>query len=454
MKVNHFNLASTLSRVSLETKELELCNVALLELKTLDLQESFYLYCKKWKLSPWIYTQMNTYDLVDKLHPDVISRFQSDHIAVQKQNELRNKNAAIFLKEFVKEGIDVIVLKGNYLAHTSYNDTGYKRMNDFDILIRMEDWDRIQDVYLRLGYIPLGFGWSGEKEKPASFSHVGMSFISSDFSCIIGSQWGLKSPTTSFSVNIQEAWNTSVPFNFLGVPVKALNTEFNLLHLILHLGIYKCGIRDCMDIYNLVRSKSLDEVKLQHILRESKAESKAYFALQMSNLCSPEFSSELMNSLRPSLNGFVKTRLKRRMEVVESTGDLQTSYNDYFQDVEKVVIYFNLFPKFHVKFALYLRILRMIYFPKTTFALRLNDRSHKPSLWNKVIAHIKAPYLVFSLIAQEIGWKFTVLLFMKLGIDLLISLKNYFVGKDSYFDYLQQKGIDPKEIEKAVKNIQ
>ena len=39
-------------------------------------------------------------------------------------------------------------------------------------------------------------------------------------------------------------------------------------------------------------------------------------------------------------------------------------------------------------------------------------------------------------------------------IDLMVSLKNYFIKKESYFEYLHKRGIDPKSIENAVKNIQ
>lgn len=452
--MNLFKVASILSRVELSASELDEVKGSLKNLSSEAQQQEFYEYCAKWKLAPWINTQILKYNLEDYFSQSVLNSFVSEFEKVHDQNERRNANAKLLLEEFNKEGIDVIVLKGNYLAHTCYHEVGYKRMNDFDILIHMKDWDRIQDMYLRLGYIPLGFGWSGEKEKPASFSHVGMSFISSDFSCIIGSQWGLKSPTTSFTVDIGEAWNTAVPFNFLDVPVKALSTEYNLLHLILHLGVYKCGIRDCMDIYNLVRNESYDNEDLLRIIRSANAESKAYFALSISNLCAQELKEGTLLALKPSLKGFLKTRFKRRMQVVEKTGDFQDSYNDYFQDVEKVVIYFNLFPKFHTKLVLYLKILGMIYFPKSEVALRLNDRKYLPTSGNKLVARIKAPFFVFSLIAQEIGWKFTILLFLKLGFDLLFSLKNYILPKESYFDYLKAKGINPKDIEKAVKNIQ
>ena len=69
-------------------------------------------------------------------------------------------------------------------------------------------------------------------------------------------------------------------------------------------------------------------------------------------------------------------------------------------------------------------------------------------------ARLKAPFLVFALIAEEIGSKITLLLLTKISFDLLWSVKNYFLKKDSYFDYLRKRGINPKDIERAVKNIQ
>jgi len=447
-----FELAARISKIVWNDEDLLFISQHLATLK--DREADFFAYCATWKLAPWTYVQLKKHELLELLKPQTTGAFKKAHEKIEEQNERRNQTAAEFLAEFKKEAIEVVVLKGNYLAHTAYHSIGYKRMNDFDILIHQEDWSRIQDVYLRLGYIPLGFGWSGEKEKPATFSHVGMSFISSDFSCIIGSQWGLKSPTTHFKVDIDEAWASSKDFDFYGVPVKSLSPEYNLVHLILHLGVFKCGIRDCMDLYNLHAAEPINEAELLRIIKSSNATEKAYFALEISNLCTPIFSPFLIDKLATNAHGFLGRRLHKRKKVASETGDFQTSYNDYFQDIEKKVIYFNLFPQFHVKLKFYLKILRMIYFPKMKTALKMNDAYHQPTVMNKVVSVLKAPYFVFSLIAQEIGWKFTILLFIKLGVDLLISVKNYFVKTSSYFDYLKSKGIDPKEIEKAVKNIQ
>ncbi len=230
----------------------------------------------------------------------------------------------------------MIILKGNLFAHTIYKDVGYKRMNDFDILIKQEDWEKAQDVYHSLGFIPLGFGWSGEKQKVAKFSHVGMSYISPDFSCIIGTQWGLKSPTAAFKVNITEAWKTSRDFNFYDLRVKQLSPEYNLLHLVLHLGIYKCGIRDLMDVYNLILKDQPDPSKFAELAKQSNAIEKAIFTLELAGCCA-DLNPDYLQALRKhsQSNGFISRRLKKRKVLQEQCGDLQNSYNDYFQDIEK-----------------------------------------------------------------------------------------------------------------------
>ncbi len=452
--MNNFQISSILTKVVLSAKEKGQITEYL---KNISGDESaqtvFFEYCKKWKLAPWIYVQMERNDFLQYLSGNVQQSFAETHSKIRDENERRNKEAVSFLKKFKEQNIDVIILKGNLLAHTVYKDLGYKKMNDFDILIKECDWEKIQDIYSDLGYIPLGFGWSGEKQKAAKFSHVGMSFISADYSCIIGSQWGLKSPSTNFKVPIEEAWETAKDFDFCGITVKQLSPSFNLLHLILHMGIYKCGIRDCMDVYNLLLTVDFNENEFIDLLKRSRAADKAYFTLSLSNICSGSIQP-LLDKLSPDRNSFVVRRLKYRLDLNERTGDIHNSYNDYFQDVEKLVIYFNLFPEFHKKIFFYGKILKSIFFPKTDIALKLSDKSDKPDFINKVKAKIKAPYFVFSLIAQEIGWLFTFLLFLKLFIDLLFSLKNYLIKKESYFDYLKKRGIDPKTIEKVVKNIQ
>jgi hypothetical protein len=419
-----------------------------------NIQDQFFAYCKQWKISSWVDTQIKRKNLSEYFTSETLKNFGDLHQKIRIENESRNAEAIKFLKEFRNRNIDVAILKGNLLAINTYEDTGYKKMNDFDILVHLKDWDEIQDIYFSLGYIPLGFGWSGEKQKPAKFSHTGMSFISSNFKCIIGTQWGLKSPTTSYRADMKEAWQTSVDFNYCGIDVKQLSPEYNLLHLILHMGIYKCGIRDCMDVYNILLSENIDEDRLVDLCKRSNAADKAYFTFCMTNFCSDSVSKSLLSGLKPVKTGYLFTRTVERLRIAGESGDIQVSYNDYFQDIEKNVIYFNLFHKFHQKISYFLKIIHQIFWPEMDLALRMADKNFKPGIKEKIYSRLKSPFLVFALLAGEIGWTFTFLLFIKIFIDLLLSTANYILKKESYFDYLIKKNINPVEIEKVVKNIQ
>jgi len=446
-----FKLVSEIVNVNWTDSRKSFIHKKITELKN---QEDFFDYCLQYKVAPWVFVQLKRFKILALLKRGIQEKFFEEYQKVKLQNENRNKKAVEFLRIFKEEKIDVIILKGNYFATTVYKDVGYKRMNDFDILVHKKDWDRIQNVYLKLGYIPLGFGWSGEKEEPADYSHVGMAFISNDFTCIIGTQWGLKSPTTSYQVPIDEIWNSTKNFSFEGVDVKTMSPEFNLLHLILHLGIYKCGVRDLMDLFNFVQIEKIDENLMLDIIKRSNAVDKANFALTLSNKCQNVFSSIFILKLSNPNNSFINRRLSKRIKMMDESNDIHYSYNDYFQDIEKVVVYFNLFPLFHKKIKYYLIILKMIFFPTMDTCLRLNDEFPSPSFSSKLIARMKAPYFSFALIAQEIGWKFTLLLFLKLFLDLILSIKNYFIKKESYSDYLVSRNISLQKIENAVKNIQ
>ncbi len=453
---NKFYIASRLAKIKMD--EAEKSRITLFFSKIAENQkeqEDFFQYCKTWKLAPWIFIQMSKHGLIDKLNPKIQLDFKTVYEKVRSENENRNKTAVQFLKEFEREGIEVAILKGNLFLHKVYQEIGYKKMNDFDMLIHLDDWPKVQEIYFKLAYIPLGFGWGGEKGKAAKYSHAGLSFISPDFKCITGTQWGLKSPTSKYSVQADDIWQNTKEFEFEGLKIKQLSTEYNLLHLILHMGIYKCGIRDCMDIYNLLlTAESFDEDKFVALCEKSNAMDKAFFTLQLTNVCSGTVSESLIEKLRSNKNNFINRRLNARLKMAERSGDMQLSYNDYFHEVEMTVFYFSIFPQFHKKLFLYFRLVKLMFWPDAKLLQKIADYESNPNLSEWLKIRIKAPYYTFSLIGEEIGVKITLLLFVKMFFDSLISIKNYLLKKDSYFEYLKKRGLNADDIKRAVKEIQ
>jgi len=451
-----FYIASRLSKIKINAEEKSQIEHYFSKLSANQVeQDNFFQYCKNWKLAPWIFIQMNRNGLINNLSEKTMLDFKAVYDKVWLENENRNNEASNFLAEFTKEGIDVAILKGNLFIHSVYQEIGYKKMNDFDMLIHLDDWPKVQEIFFRLGYIPLGFGWGGEKGKAAKYSHAGLSFMSPNYKCITGTQWGIKSPTSKYTIKAADIWKETLDFEFNGLKIKQLSPEYNVLHLILHMGVYKIGIRDCMDIYNLLLAdENFKENKFIELCKKSNAVDKAWFTLQLTNLCSGTTSLSLLEKLRPEKENFLVRRLNARLRMSEKTGDMQLSYNDYFHDVEMVVFTISIFPEFHKKLFLYFKLFKIMFWPKAELLLKLSDYTAFPGIFKWVGARFKAPYYTFSLIGEEIGIKITILLFVKTFFDILISLKNYILKKESYIEYLTNRGLNVEEIKNAVKEIQ
>jgi hypothetical protein len=451
-----FYVTSRLAKIAHTDEEIARITGFLNEIQAIpEAQFKFFAYCKQWKLAPWMFLQMNRLNLFSNLSPEVREEFEKVYHAVKTENEYRSREALNFLTEFENEGIEVALLKGNAFIHTIYNDAGYKKMNDFDMLIHQSDWPLVQEIYRKLNYIPLGNGWNGEKGDVAKFSHTGLSFLSPNYHCITGTQWGLKSPTSNYKVNLNDLWNSTIDFNYHDLTVKLLSPEYNILHLILHMGTYKCGIRDCMDIYNLlVKEKEIDFEKLSKIIHDSNTRDKAWFTLQLADLCSGTIDKSFLNGLKPKSKSFIVKRADARLKMASRTGDMQLSYNDQFHEVEMLVFYFSLFHVFHKKCYFFLKLVQRMFFPPKEIAYKLSDLDGNSLLFQKVKSRLKAPYFMFSLIGEEIGLKITILLFVKLALETTLSVRFYVMKKETYFEYLRKQNIDPKEIQRVVKGIQ
>lgn len=417
-------------------------------------QQDFFFYCEKRKIAAWIYVRLKKELLLSFFTTDTLALFSKEYEIILKQNNERNEQAVQVLEEFKKDNIDVIILKGNVFTQTIYNDFGYKRMNDFDILIKKEDWSKIQDIYFKLGFIPLGFGWTGEKHKATNFSHTGIPYMSRNLKCMIGSQWGLKAPTAHYKVNMDELWETAEPHEFIGVKVKKLSPKYNLLHLILHLGTHKCGVRDCMDIYNLLLVENIDESELKSLFIKTKCLDKAFFALSLCHNMSNVPNNNLLEKFENNTNSYLKNKLKKRLESIYKAEDWYISYNDYFQDIEKNVVYSNIFHSFNLKLVLFFKVLKQLFLPRLPIGLQFIEKAHQPTFWHKTKVFFTAPYCILLMLKEEIGLKVTFLILVKLFANLLLSPLNYFKPKETYFDYLIKKGIDPQTIKNIVSNVQ
>ena len=84
--------------------------------------------------------------------PELIEQLNSYQNNYKILNNFVDNEATNVLKKLKKEQIDVVVLKGFSLAQQVYSEPSLRPKTDIDILIRVEDKDKIKNIFESLGY--------------------------------------------------------------------------------------------------------------------------------------------------------------------------------------------------------------------------------------------------------------------------------------------------------------
>ena len=214
--------------------------------------------------------------------------------------------------------IDLIILKGNALGTWLYGDPYYKRMNDFDFLIRVKDLDRSKDVLRSLGYGPVGDLL--DREKSVHATHHLSPWVSADLHCVLGIHWNLISPKRDEKVPVADLWSECVPLAEFAGTASRLSTAHFLMHLMLHLPAFKTGIREVADLTNLARFAPDAETaiaRVPELAREWRAIGKVYGALHWVRAVDP--TSPLLRIL-PEIESAVDTSERERMRRFSDAG--------------------------------------------------------------------------------------------------------------------------------------
>jgi len=103
---------------------------------------------RKHGISPILYKTLKSLNFKNKL----MKEFEQDYYLTYFRNEEKYKELDKILKAFEKEDIDVIVLKGMYLAKHIYKDIGLRPMSDIDLLVKKQDLPKIDILLKKINY--------------------------------------------------------------------------------------------------------------------------------------------------------------------------------------------------------------------------------------------------------------------------------------------------------------
>ena len=342
---------------------------------------------------------------------------------VKEVNEQRLQKARSVFGALQERGIPVCVLKGVLFGETVYAEPGYKRMNDVDFLVRREDIARLPPIYSELGYLPIAERVGRRRDLQLRVSHHLPPYVSVDLRCVLGTQWGLKSPLLGMHIDTGAMWRRACAFDFYGLSLQRLSATDNLFHLCIHLGRFKSGLRDVMDIYNLARAAPMevDYDLFARLVRDAGAEDLAYHALTLAHRVCPSSDFERVASeLAPRVSRFMRETVEKKTRELTV---LVRLCSGYLSTIEKAISELNATERAPDKLRRFVALWRHVLVPPPEEARRLCFSPDATGLSNWMVP-IQAPISILRALGAEIGFPLLGLLALKMAVDIAVTALN------------------------------
>ena len=372
------------------------------------------------KVEPKVCLALQQCGALERVPEPTRARLLQTADAVRLANEQRVERARAVFTVLAERGVPVCVLKGVLFAHTVYGTPGYKRMNDVDFLVPRERIAGLPEVFEGLGYFALAERVGKRADVQLEVSHHLPPFVSRDLRCVLGAQWGLKSPLLGLQIDYPAMWSRALPLDFHGVPLQQLSPADNLFHLCIHLGFFKSGLRDVMDLYNLARSAgaALDYALFARLIRDAGAWDLAYHALSLAQaLCPQPGFAQVLRELEPHVSRFMRETVERKTLSLELQLQLCTGY---LSVIEKAIADFNASGAAAEKLEGFAKFWKLVLLPEPDEARRLCF-TPQPTELEQLTIPVRAPIAILRAIAREIGPGLLALLLLKGVLDTALT---------------------------------
>jgi len=179
------------------------------------------------RLLPHLYSNLRDQGIQDPL----MSTFKGVYRRTWYDNQLLFHRVSALLHAFRNAGIETMVLKGAALAILHYKDFGLRPMNDFDVMVPVEQTWAAIDLMRELGWDPM-------PRSPEALTESYLSIVNSHgFVHKAGREcdlhWHLFPECCQRDADI-DFWERSVPLQIHGVSTRSLSPTDHLLHICIH----------------------------------------------------------------------------------------------------------------------------------------------------------------------------------------------------------------------------
>ena len=207
------------------------------------------------------------------------------------QNLFLSKKLCQIIKLFENNNIKVIPFKGAVLAASAYQNLTKREFCDIDLIIKQEDFSRVQDILTSQGYQPR-----------SELQPWGQDFISKDDGIHLDIHWQLAPFCFPYRVDFEQLWQRCGTVSILNQQVNNLSPEDSLL--ILCLQIVKDAhhrqekLKQIYDIAQLIKNRNLDWKVVIKQAQQLGSERLVLFGLGIANkLLQVEIPSQLQQKI-------------------------------------------------------------------------------------------------------------------------------------------------------------
>lgn len=107
---------------------------------------------KQQQISPFLYYTVKNLELQNAIPQDILTTMKKHYYSNLKRNLRIEKEIFLILELAKREGISIIPFRGFSLIYTLYRNPGIRVMADVDILIKGNEFYKINSALTRLGY--------------------------------------------------------------------------------------------------------------------------------------------------------------------------------------------------------------------------------------------------------------------------------------------------------------
>lgn len=227
-------------------------------------------------ISPLLYWNLSKISDDKAVPHEVVKSLKKMYYSNLARNILFYDELSKILTAFNKAGIDIIVLKGAFLAEEIYKNIGLRPMSDIDLLIKEENLQKTKMEFTKLMYSTDVYPTSTHEKFQTVLSNE-LPFVHQYKNIFIEIHWDIQPPQSPYKIEINKLWKNAKPVKIAGIETLTFAPEDLLQHLCLHVDKHvntsrappAKPLRDYCDIAEVTRHYK-DTINWNYLLQSSK----------------------------------------------------------------------------------------------------------------------------------------------------------------------------------------